>query len=561
MAKVLFINPTVRHHDSPRHVPYGMAILVAQAMNAGHQVQVYDENAWRPEDPEATVTAALQADDWDVIATGGLTTTYNSLKKILITAKRKCPDALLVAGNGFLSSMPRDMMEMRPEIDIGVIGEAYVTFPEILQRVDAGQTADWTDCKGVIWRDAAGEIKLTAPRGLLESNGLNELPYPAHDMFPLEKYWENSGQLFSEAGMTVKKKLDINASYGCALICRFCWHLGLIGDTFQHETPKGKDVFFTYDRQLRWHSPEYIVKMVKHWYDKYQIDYIGFLDENLMTMHRSSRGKWLPEICRLWIEYGLQPDCVRNGVPHDENCTHGVHWGGTSHAGQVDRNILTQMYQAGCIHLDYGLETFNDRVLDNIGKGSTVRKNKDAITMTMEAGIRPIPNQILGFPDEFFDSIYDDIKAWEEMGVVCYPFLATAYPGSEWYTVYKDKVLEQYDGDLEAFISDLDDATKITANICENFTTVELLGIRELMVAFNYRKLKQFEAEWWSRHKTVKLPKFLAKGWRDRVQAVVNGERADPYAQEMVELTREQYKDYLRASREGVGVGLSAAAQ
>lgn len=73
------MNPTVRHLDAPRHVPYGMAILVAQTVEAGHQAQVYDENVWRPDDPEATVRAVLRADDWDVIATGGLTTTYSAL--------------------------------------------------------------------------------------------------------------------------------------------------------------------------------------------------------------------------------------------------------------------------------------------------------------------------------------------------------------------------------------------------------------------------------------------------------------------------------------------------
>lgn len=549
MTKVLFINPTVRHHDAPRHVPYGMAILVAQAVETGHQVQVYDENAWRPDDPEAMVTAVLRADDWDVVATGGLTTTYSSLKRILIAAKRECPTALVVAGGGFLSSMPRDIMEMRPEIDVGVIGEAYATFPEILARGDSEPSTDWSDCKGIIFRRGEGDIVLTPPRELLSSEQLDRLPYPGFDYFPLEKYWENSDTLLSEAAMSAKRRLDINASYGCALICRFCWHLGLIGDTFQHDTPKGKDVFFSYDRHLRWHSPEYVVGMVKHWHDTYHIDFVAFLDENLMTMHRSSRGRWLPEICRLWIENGLQPDCAKNGVPHDENCRNGVHWGGTSHAGQVDREILALMYEAGCVHLDYGLESFNERILDNVGKGSTPEKNKKAIAMTVEAGIRPIPNQIIGFPDEFFDSIYNNMTAWEETGIVCYPFLATAYPGSEWYSVYKDRILEQYDGDLEAFILDLDDATKITANICENFTTVELLGLRELMVTFNYRKVRQFEEEWWARHKSVRLPRFISKGWRERTDAAKRGARAGPFDHQLVEFTREEFHEYVAGRR------------
>jgi len=539
MAKVLFVNPTVRHHDAPRHMPYGMAILIAQAMAVGHQVQVYDENGWRPDDPEATLVSVYRADDWDVIATGGLTTTYNALRRILTTARRECPRALIVAGGGFLTAMPRDMLAMRPEIDIGVVGEAYATFPDILARVDAGRD-DWDACPGIMYRDRkSGRVELTTPRPLLAMEDLDRLPYPAWDMFPMERYWENSEVLLSEAGMGAKRRLDLNASYGCALICRFCWHLGLIGDTFQHDTGDGKDVFFTYDRTLRWHSPEYIVRMVRHWYDTYGIDFVAFLDENLMTMHRSSRGTWLPEICRLWIEYGLQPDCVKNGVPHDETCTHGVHWGGTSHAGQVDPEILELMHRAGCSHLDYGLESFSDRVLDNLGKGVTAQKNKDALRMTLEAGIRPIPNQILGFPDEFFDSIHDSMKAWEELGIVVYPFIATAYPGSEWYTVYKERILEQYGGDLEAFICDLEDATKITANICENFNTVELMGIRELMVQFNYRKLAEFERQWWRQHDSAALPTFLSRGWRGRAEDVRAGRRATAFDQGRVTVERD----------------------
>ena len=40
MAKILFINPTVREEDVPRHIPYGIALLSAIAMKEGHLVQV-----------------------------------------------------------------------------------------------------------------------------------------------------------------------------------------------------------------------------------------------------------------------------------------------------------------------------------------------------------------------------------------------------------------------------------------------------------------------------------------------------------------------------------------
>ena len=40
------------------------------------------------------------------------------------------------------------------------------------------------------------------------------------------------------------------------------------------------------------------------------------------------------------------------------------------------------------------------------------------------------------------------VEAWERTGIVARPFFATPYPGSEWFYVYKDKILKQYGGDL-----------------------------------------------------------------------------------------------------------------
>ena len=46
----------------------------------------------------------------------------------------------------------------------------------------------------------------------------------------------------------------------------------------------------------------------------------------------------------------------------------------------------------------------------------------------------------------------------------------------------------------------LGDATKVTANICHNFNAVELYGLRELMVNFDYRHLDEYEAIWKKAH-------------------------------------------------------------
>jgi len=503
MAKVLLINPIIREESSPRHIPYGLALLAAVADKEGHEVQVFDANAWRPSDDD--LREALEADQWDIVATGGITTAYENIKKIVRFSRRYSPEALIVAGGGFLTSMPHDIMRFLPDIDVGVVGEGFVTWPEIMRCIEMSKR-NWSQVKGIIYRDATGKVQLTPPRPLISMEELDQLPYPAWEFYPLDIYFRNSCVLLSEEAMQARRRLDINASYGCSLICRFCFHLGLTGDLEYFEGSEGPDVTFTYNRDIRWHSPRYIVNLVKYAKERFGVDFISFLDENLMTMNVSTHGKWIPEICELWIKEGLQPRCVREGIPHNPGTCEGVHWGGTSHATLVRPDVLKLMKEAGCTYLDYGLETFSDRVMKTIGKGATAKTNENGVKMTVEAGIRPIPNQIIGFPDEFFDSIRDCVEAWERTGIVAYPFFATPYPGSEWYYVYKDRILEQYGGDLEAFLLDLGDATKITAVISANFNAVELLGLRELMVKRDLKRINEYEKEWRRIHGEPRFP-------------------------------------------------------
>lgn len=522
MARVLFINPVVREEDDPRHVPYGMALLSAIAMQKGHQVQVYDQNAWRY--PLDTTRQVLQADEWTCIAVGGITTAYASIKKIVKLARETCPKAVIVMGGGVLTSIPEEMMELLKVVDVGVVGEAFVTFPEILDMIDH-QSNEWSKIAGTIsWNSERTEVVWGAPRGLIPN--LDVLPYPAWDLFPIEEiYFKNSSTLFSEEGMLAKRRLDINGSYGCSLICKFCYHLGIAGDMRYETADNGRtrvafDEPGKYTRTIRYHSPEYIVNLALHARRRWNVDFIGFLDENLMTMDRYSKGTWLKEICRLWIEAGLQPSCIRNGVRHDENCS-GVHWSGTSHATLCNREIMQTMRNAGCSHLLYGYESFAPHVLKMVGKGATPKTNLRSFYWTLESGIRPIPNQMIGLPNEDFLSVYQNMAAWKRLGIVVKPFFATPYPGSEWFTTNRKRIMEQYNGDLDAFLMDLGDATRVTAVISKNFNAVELLGIRELMITYNYRKLREYEREW---------------NARNGILEVINIEECDPLTEAAREL-------------------------
>lgn len=493
MAKILFINPVIREEDNPKHIPCGIALLASMAIDKGHLVQIYDANAWRK--GFDVVEQVCTVDDWDVIAIGGLTTAYSYIKRVCQIAKKVAPNSFIIAGGGFVTSMPLDIMEWIPEIDLSVIGEAFGTFPEVLAKIDQ-KDFDFSKTLGVCYREAkTKKPKLTAVRPNIAN--LDTLPYPAWDLFPLDIYFRNSRLLYSEEAFTAQRRMDINGSLGCSLVCKYCWHLGTIGDMVVEPNANGEnDVRFSWGRNIRYHSPRYIVDMVKTLRDRFQVDFISFIDENLMTMDAYSKRTWLFELSRLWIEEGLQPTCRKLGVPHDENCKEGIHWSGTSHATLARKDVLEAMFEAGCSHLVYGIETYDPIILKNLGKGTTVKNNKESLKICMETGIKPIPNIIIGFPEESFDSVRNTINALLELGIYAKPHFATPYPGSEWYYRYKNSILEQYDGNLEKYIEALGDASDITAVISHKFSAMELLGLQQIVAKRDLRLLDQAEKHW-----------------------------------------------------------------
>ena len=111
----------------------------------------------------------------------------------------------------------------------------------------------------------------------------------------------------------------------------------------------------------------------------------------------------------------------------------------------------------------------------------------------MESGIIPIPNIIIGFPEETFESVRNTITALIELGIHAKPHFAIAYPGSEWYYKYKHAITKQYGGSLEKYILDLGDASSISGTISENFSAMELIGLQEIVAKRDLRSLELAE--------------------------------------------------------------------
>ena len=183
--KVLFINPTVRYFDEPRHVPLGILQLMAILERDHPQIkfQLYDQNAFRIDNFENGKTEGLdevlKSEDFDVIAIGGLITAYRSIKLTVKRVKQFQPHAKIIAGGGFYSAIPYEMMDFLPELDYGCVGESYLTFPELLHAIDKNEEP--SHVKGIFYRKD-GIIKYSDPRELISD--MDWLPFPAYKYAP-----------------------------------------------------------------------------------------------------------------------------------------------------------------------------------------------------------------------------------------------------------------------------------------------------------------------------------------------------------------------------------------
>ena len=489
--KVLLINPPVRQRQGPQDIPVGLAMIASITKQEGHQIAFLDLNANRV--PLQVAANEIMIDDYDIIGIGGLSSQYKEIKQILPICRQIHPDALIVAGGGFVTYMPDKMLKLRPEIDIIAIGEAEETWADFLRE---GPHGDFSKVKGIAFRDKNGKIIFTEPRPLIKD--MDTLPYPAYELLDLDKYSENYQFCLSEELLSTKRKIHMITERGCPRQCTFCTHNGMSRwdqiVSIGKEKVRELDDEFGFQQIARFNSPKFVVKHLKFLTEQYNLGYVFIADENL-TANR----KRTIELCNLMIEEGI-PNLVK--------------WGTAGDAASVDDDVIALMKKAGCTFISFGGESASDKVLKyDIQKGTTRKNNQDAVDIMKRQEMEPVMTFMLGNPNENIDDILETTDFFVQNNLSCDPFICTPYPGTKLYLDYEQQILAQFDERLaevrklpknaidedlvakwkdealDKFLSSLDDADVLSATVSQIFSPHDLLGLKALMFAHDIPKL------------------------------------------------------------------------
>ncbi len=367
--------------------PLGLAYIAAVLEEAGYSVRILDcpplEMSW--EEFRRTVRR-LKPKIVSIMAT---TPIINQAYKAAKIVKEELEDAIVCLGGYHPTFMDVECLRECEHVDIVVRREGEFTLLDLVRAFIDG-VKSLSDILGITYR-REDDIVRNPDRPLIQD--LDALPLPARHLLPMDRY-----TFFG----TRTSATTVITSRGCPVGCDFCASSQMHG------------------RKLRMHSAERVVSEVAHVHERYGSDIIAFVDDTFTYDRRR-----VEKICRLMIEAGLD-----------------VTWGCAARVDTIDRELLELMREAGCSVLFFGVESGSQEILDNVGKGFTVRQTKRAFKLCREMGIRTVASAVIGLPGETHETARATIKLLKELNPdYAVVSVATPYPGTRFFQEVVEKEL------------------------------------------------------------------------------------------------------------------------
>jgi len=357
LKKILLINPP--NESRAFSMPMGLASIAAYLKSKNKNIDISAIDAWAEKLEPAELANRISRTAADIIGIYMVSPRYDQAKSTIEICRKALPNSIIIAGGPHPSALPAETLKKIPELDICAIGEGELTMQELVKSQPI------ETINGIAYRDGK-EIKLTSPRDFIKN--LDDLPFPARDLFPLQKYKPSAPH---------GRKMPffiMNTSRGCPFQCAYC----------------SKDVFKNMYRAV---SPKRVADEIEELISKYRAKEIFFSDDDFsMNMERAE---------------GICDEIIKRGIK--------IRWSTSTRVDQVTEQLLSKMYRAGCRFICYGVESGNQKVLDTISKGYKTEEAISAFKMTREAKIATVCNFIIGLPGETKKTIQDTLDLMKKI--------------------------------------------------------------------------------------------------------------------------------------------------
>jgi radical SAM superfamily enzyme YgiQ (UPF0313 family) len=381
--KVTFLNPPQTNSK------YKFLGVVAPSLGIGYMASVLEHNNVDVDVIDASALE-LSYDEIgyeilkrkpDIVSISALTPTIGVALDSADKIKQVKPDTIVVLG-GYHPTFEYESVLEEKSVDVVVRGEGEYTLLELVQTLE--NHGDLKNVKGLAFHDEKdGSLVLTPDRPVVQN--LDELPFPAFHLFPMEKY-----RILNISTNVA----TIITTRGCPMQCSFCSSAALHGN------------------KLRRRSYQNVCDEIELRLLEEKIDTIAFMDDTF-TLNKRFVIDFCNEIKRRNLKFW---------------------WGCTSRVDTLDEELLKLMKETGCITLFMGVESADQHVLEKMNKNITLDKTQRAFDLCRKVGIRTIASCVIGMPEDTRESINSTIEFVKKLNpnYALYS-LATPYPGTRFY--------------------------------------------------------------------------------------------------------------------------------
>ncbi|MDA2932735.1 B12-binding domain-containing radical SAM protein [Acidobacteria bacterium AH-259-D05] len=328
----------------------------------------------------------------DVVGMTMPTPAYVHVIEVAKRVKKLGREIQVVVGGPHPSAFPRECVEEEDNIDYAILGEGEISFYQLIQVLERGGSPE--SIGGLACRVSGADSVRANPRGQLVQD-LDELPFPARDLLPLDKYYPPSTK-------TVSGQLPGNmiTARGCPYQCTYC------------------ETQVVWTRKFRFRSPGNVVDEIQECMEKYGIRQFNFHDD-IFPMRRDRTIGICKEIQRRKLD---------------------ISWFCMSRVNFVWEDVMTEMKRAGCRKIMFGLESGDNEVLKIMKKEATVEQAREAFRICRRVGIGTMGSFMLGNIGETEETIRATIDFAKELNpdTVAF-FVAVPYPGTEMFRVAAQK--------------------------------------------------------------------------------------------------------------------------
>lgn len=397
--KVLLINPPYGEVYSKVksaegvNPPLGLAYIAAYLRENDVDVNILDAHALQI----GLLKLESKMPKFDVVAVPSVTPSLSSSLEVLRIAKKINPHCKTIMGGPHISAIPVETMSGHPIIDFGIVGEAEVTILELVKTIQ--REGDYSSVKGIAYRKN-GKINLNKRRPLIEN--IDELPFPAYDLLPFDKYQQHLHHVSLSKNIPIKPFAILFSSRGCPYNCSFC----------------ASQVIW--QRKARFRSVDNVLAEIDMLVNEYNIKVLDIADD-IFTMNKK----------RL---YGILDGLIERNYDLHFNCL--------SRVDTLDKELLQKMKKAGCYLIRFGVESGNQEMLNRMHKNTSIEQIKRAFKLINKADIASSASFIIGHVGETKQSAEDTIKLAKEINpTLAHFFIAIPLPGTELYDLAKEKNL------------------------------------------------------------------------------------------------------------------------